>query len=362
MPRLFTLVPSFVLAVILPVILAVVSTAAPALADTSAAPLERFVYGNPAAPTPAPVSGGLLLNGGGARNAKALRWFFEKAGRGHIVILSASFGKDTAAEFMRHPQGPVSVELLIFHARAQSSDRAVLAALAHADGIFISGGDQSRYVNFWRGTEVARLLDAHVAAGKPLGGTSAGLAILGEKLYGAMDDGSVTSKEALAAPFSPAITIEGDFLHLPQLQGVLTDSHFKERDRLGRLLAFLAKAQQDRPDNAAAMIGLGIDEDTALAVEPDGTARVHAETAGGTVWIVDGTALRRSSPPGSALKAGPIKVTIADAGSRIHLPSGKVDQPRAVQQYQAADGTLSRLSTAASMAASRNGLASSASP
>jgi beta-aspartyl-peptidase (threonine type) len=90
----------------------------------------------------------------------------------------------------------------------------VLAALKRADGIFIAGGDQSNYVRYWRGTPVGELLDAHVAAGKPLAGTSAGLAMLGEKLYGAMDGGSITSPEAMADPFGPANTIESDFLHL----------------------------------------------------------------------------------------------------------------------------------------------------
>lgn len=347
MPRLFAFVLSLVL------------TIAPALAAEPEAPLERHVYGDPAVPREGAVSGGLLLNGGGARNPQALRWFFEKAGRGHIVILSASFGKDTAQEFMRHPQGPLSVEVLIFHARAQAADPAVLASIARADGIFISGGDQSRYVNFWRGTEVARLLDAHVAAGKPLGGTSAGLAMLGEKLYGAMDDGSVTSKEALAQPFGPANTIEGDFLHLPLLKGVITDSHFKERDRLGRLFAFLAKAQADRSDKAPAMIGLGIDEDTALVVEPDGSARILAQTADGLVWpdgfvwIVDGTALRGLDPKMAPLVAGPVKVTLADANSRIHLPSGRVERPREVQVYRASEGTLDRLPTKSSRSAKR---------
>ena len=324
---------------VLAILLSLFLIATPVLAAEPEAPLVREVHGDLAAPTPGPVSGGLLLNGGGKRNAQALRWFFEKAGRGHIVILSASYGQEAAAEFMRHPQGPASVELLIFHARSPSADPAVLASIARADGIFISGGDQADYVNFWRGTEVARLLDAHVAAGKPLGGTSAGLAMLGEKLYGSMDGGSQNSPDALADPFGPANTIEGDFLHLPLLQGVLTDSHFKERDRLGRLLAFLAKAQHGRSAKSRAMIGLGIDEDTALVVEPDGSARIHAEAADGYVWIVDGTALRQAAP-NAPLDAPQVNVTIADAASRISLPSGRVKRPHARRVYRAAGGKL----------------------
>ena len=119
----------------------------------------------------------------------------------------------------------------------------MLRSLKRADGIFLAGGDQSRYVRYWRGTPVAAALDAHVRAGKPLGGTSAGLAMQGEYLYGAMDGGSQISPRALADPLGPDNTIEADFLHLALLQGVITDTHFSERNRLGRLIAFVAKAE-----------------------------------------------------------------------------------------------------------------------
>src|SRR5690606_14401769 len=119
-----------------------------------------------------------------------------------------------------------SVETFVFSGRDAASDPAVLRALGRADGIFIAGGDQSNYVRYWKDTPVAAALDAHVRAGKPLGGTSAGLAMLGEFLYGAMDGGSQTSPPALADPLGAANTIERDFLHIDLLKGVLTDTHF----------------------------------------------------------------------------------------------------------------------------------------
>ncbi|MBP6435266.1 MAG: cyanophycinase, partial [Sphingorhabdus sp.] len=197
-------------------------------------PVEHYVFGKLGSDTPGPVSGGLLLMGGGDRNTDAMKWFFGKAGNGHIVVLSASYGKEIGEEFYHDLGGIRSVEIFVMHARSQSTDRRILERLRKADGIFIAGGDQSRYVRYWRGTPVAEILNAHVASGKPLAGTSAGLAMLGEKLYGAMDDGSLKSPEALADPMGPANTIEGDFLNLTLLKGVVTDTHFKERNRLGR--------------------------------------------------------------------------------------------------------------------------------
>lgn len=312
----------------------------PALAEkVKEKAVEHYVQGRLNTPTPGPVSGGLLLMGGGDRNVDSMKWFFGKAGNGHIVIISASYGEAVAKEFYHEIGGIQSAEVFVFHARSQAYDRKILDRLRKADGIFIAGGDQARYVRYWRGTPVAEILDAHVAAGKPLAGTSAGLAMQGEKLYGAMDDGSIKSPEALADPLGPANTIEGDFLHLALLKGIVTDTHFKERDRLGRLFAFVAKAQVGRDPAAPAMLGLGVDESAALAVEPDGTGRIYATAPDGYAWVVDGAGLR-SVTPGRPLDAPRVTVTGVGPGSVIHLPSGRVDRPVFVRTYAARAGQV----------------------
>lgn len=300
---------------------------------------EHYVFGKRNSPTPGPVSGGLLLMGGGDRNVDAMKWFFAKAGNGHIVVISASYGQEIGEEFYKEIGGIQSAEIFVFHARSQAYDKKILDRLRKADGIFIAGGDQARYVRYWRGTPVAEILDAHVAAGKPLAGTSAGLAMQGEKLYGAMDDGSIKSPQALADPLGPANTIEGDFLHLALLKGIVTDTHFKERERLGRLFTFVAKAQIGRDPALPAMLGLGVDESAALAVEPDGTGRIYATTPDGYAWVVDGAGLRNLTA-GRPLDAPRVKVTGVGPGSVIHLPSGRVDDPVFERNYAARAGEI----------------------
>lgn len=300
---------------------------------------EHYVFGKRNSPTPGPVSGGLLLMGGGDRNVDAMKWFFAKAGNGHIVVISASYGQEIGEEFYKEIGGIQSAEIFVFHARSQAYDKKILDRLRKADGIFIAGGDQARYVRYWRGTPVAEILDAHVAAGKPLAGTSAGLAMQGEKLYGAMDDGSIKSLQALADPLGPANTIEGDFLHLALLKGIVTDTHFKERERLGRLFAFVAKAQIGRDPALPAMLGLGVDESAALAVEPDGTGRIYATAPDGYAWVVDGAGLRNVTA-GRPLDAPRVKVTGVGPGSVIHLPSGRVDDPVFERNYSARAGEI----------------------
>ena len=181
---------------------------------------DYFVAGDPSLPRARHTQFALALMGGGGRVDAAFRAIAANAGGGHIVVLRAvdddSFDADDGdygISFTTH-WGPVaSAQTIVFHNREASSDPRVLAALQGADGIFIAGGDQSNYIRYWKGTPVQEALNEHVRAGRPIGGSSAGLAILGHYSYTAMDGGSMESKVALPDPFSPGVTLESDFMH-----------------------------------------------------------------------------------------------------------------------------------------------------
>ncbi len=299
---------------------------------------RHFVDGNTRSKTPGPVSGGLLLMGGGDGNYPALRWFVAKAGHGHVVVLRASETTDVADDFFWGAGNVASVETFVFDARSESDEPRMLDSLARADGIFIAGGDQARYVRFWKGTPVARALDAHVQAGKPLGGTSAGLAMLGQYLYGAMDNGSVSAAEALADPLGPAVTIETDFLHLALLKGVITDTHVEVRHRLGRLFAFLVKAETLGGPQAPVR-GLGVDEAAAVAVESDGTARVFATNRSAVASLVQG-GIEDVQVAGRPLTVRRIHVTGIGVESRLDLIHNTVERPAFERDYTIEAGHL----------------------
>ena len=303
-----------------------------------AADAGHYLLGDTAAKTPGKTSPGLLLMGGGDRNFDALRWFMKKAGNGHIVVLRASQAGEIGEEFFNEVGGIKSVETFVFNDREASTDPKILAALKRADGIFLAGGDQSRYVRYWRGTPVGAALDAHVRAGKPLGGTSAGLAMQGEYLYGAMDGGSQISPRALADPLGADNTIETDFLHIAALKGVITDTHFSERNRLGRLIAFVAKgeAMAGHP-----LIGLGVDEDAAVAVEGDGSARVYATSPMAGATVVKGGFAKQVED--EAMNLDRVETVGAGPDSVLHLPSGRVDKPVFQRQYAVRDGVLTAM-------------------
>lgn len=218
---------------------------------------------------------GVALMGGGSDLDEAFRWLCAKANGGDFLIVRAHGG----ADYNPYVNGLCktnSVATLIIPSRKTAQEPRVAEIIGQAEAIFIAGGDQSRYVNFWKGTPVEDAINAHVAAGKPIGGTSAGLAVLGQFVYGCLedkpDDPDLTSREVLADPYIKRVTLVSDFLKVPGLENILTDSHFAKRDRMGRSLGFLARIVQDGWSKTPREIA--IDEKSALLVEASGRAQV----------------------------------------------------------------------------------------
>lgn len=294
-----------------------------------------YSAGKPEAPTSDETSFGLMLIGGADWSPEAWRWFARKAGGGHLVILRASQDGSDGEWLMSKIGGITSVETLVFRDRASAFDPEVARILSRADGIFIAGGDQSKYVEFWKDTPVATALNVHVRDGRPIGGTSAGLAILGGIAYGALGKTAVDSEAALTAPMAPDVTLVRDFLEMPFLNKVITDTHFAERDRLGRLVAFVGQA---RGSGDTEVVGLGIDEDTALCIEADGTGRLYT-TSDGQAWLVQPT-----SPPSFANDGAwnwpDLKLTVIGPDSTIDLPRLTVSDPALETTLRVSNGTL----------------------
>lgn len=230
---------------------------------------DYYLTGN-AGDVTTPTSPGLLLQGGGADVDVAFEWLIEQSGGGDIIVIRTS-GEDGYNDYI-YNLGPVdSVETYVFHWRAAADNETIYAKLMTAEAVFIAGGDQYDYILKWKGTRLEDALHDLLAQGVPIGGTSAGLAILGDVAFSAQR-GTVYSDEALANPYNRYMTFEADFLNIPLLDEVITDSHFAERDRMGRLVAFVARLMQDGLTTQAR--GVGLDEQTAVLLEGDGSAQV----------------------------------------------------------------------------------------
>jgi len=254
---------------------------------------------------------GFALMGGGARQDAAFRFLCERANDGDFLILRADTEDDYAKQVNEEIKAlcPLnSVATIVFSSREDSDDKKIIEIIEHAQTIFIAGGDQSNYVRFWQDTPVQDALNRHIAAGKPLGGSSAGLAILGEFSFSSMID-TIHSPEALADSYGNKVTLARDFLHIPLLAGTITDTHFAKRDRMGRLVVFLARILQDGWTNHVRAIA--VEENAAVLLEADGSAKV----------VGDGPAyfLQASRAPAMCHAKTPLRM----AGISVHrTPAG----------------------------------------
>jgi len=289
----------------------------------------------------------LVLMGGGPDVDQAFRWMIRKAGikqgtGGRFVVLRAN-GTDAYNPYIYYSgpdlrtngsstrnwvggaaMGLSSVETLVVPSRSAADHPFVNAVVRNADAVFIAGGDQSQYVRFWKGTALDRSLNALLSQNVPVGGTSAGLAILGEYKFAALL-GTIDSTAALADPFDPRITIDSapnvagkSFLTPAPLLGVLTDSHFDKRKRMGRLIAFLSRlggsdgvgcaGVQPAGDNDAMEFvrGIGISEQAALLIEGTGDGHDFLARRIKNPWIDGEGAVYFVRPlvPPSGCKAG----------------------------------------------------------
>lgn len=230
---------------------------------------QAFIVGNPADAQPAPtLSPGLVLMGGGTDVDAAFQWMCQRAGGGDFVVIRTT-GTDAYNPYIQDlcPQMD-SVETIIITTVTGANSAYVSSHIQNAEALWIAGGDQSTYVNLWRNTAVQTgvnfLINSKLA---PVGGTSAGLAVLSQFIYtGAL--GSVTSSQALANPFHRYVTIDRDLFQQPLGVNKLYDSHFVTRDRMGRSLTFLARIVNNGWSTQPR--GIGVDEETALLVLPNG--------------------------------------------------------------------------------------------
>jgi cyanophycinase len=225
---------------------------------------------------------GWIIPIGGAENKENDRHILERfvrcsGGRDAdiVVIPTASRLHETGPRYEKlfREIGAARVEVMDFDTRRDCREPGRLQRLEQATGIFFTGGNQLRLTTLLGGTPVAKLVRSSNASGVTVGGTSAGASILSEHMIAFGDEGS--SVVSGSVRLAPGLGLTNRFI---------IDQHFRQRDRLGRLLTALAY-------NPFA-VGIGLDEDTAAFIGPDET--VEVEGSGG-VTIVDAADVSYSS-------------------------------------------------------------------
>jgi cyanophycinase len=217
---------------------------------------------------------GTLIIIGGAEDKQGdrliLREFVRRSGgvKAHIAVMTAATGypREVGDEYtdIFEKLGAESVKVVHTEDRKDSEREESLDIIAEATGIFFTGGDQLRIVEFIKDTSLDKAIHKRYQEGAVIGGTSAGAAM--------MPDQMIVSGASVSNPTLDAVSIGPGMGFLP---GILVDQHFAQRGRLGRLLAALVLEPAD--------IGLGIDEDTAIVVQDD-----EFEVIGsGSITVVD---------------------------------------------------------------------------
>lgn len=211
-----------------------------------------------------------------------------------VVIPTASRLNETGPRYEKlfRDLGAARVSVMDFDTRRDCQEPGRLQRLEEATGIFFTGGNQLRVTTLLGGTPVATVIRRRNAAGAAVGGTSAGASILSEHMIAFGDEGSSVISGSVR--LAPGLGLTNRFV---------IDQHFRQRDRLGRLITALAY-------NPFA-VGIGLDEDTAVFIGPDEILEVEGS---GGVTIVDATDAEFSSMD-SVSEGQPVCML----GLRVHI-------------------------------------------
>ncbi|WP_427157101.1 cyanophycinase [Aliinostoc sp. HNIBRCY26] len=203
-------------------------------------------------------------------DSQILREFVRRAGstRANIVIMTAAteLPRDVGENYIRvfERLGAEKVRIVDTETREDAASSTALEAIAKATGIFFTGGDQARITSILKDTELDRAIHQRYGEGIVIGGTSAGAAVMPDKMI--VEGDSETNPRPEIVDMGPGLGF---------LPGVVIDQHFSERGRLGRLITALVREP--------AVLGFGIDENTAMVVT-DSQIEIIGQ---GSVTVVD---------------------------------------------------------------------------
>ena len=274
-----------------------------------------------AAPTRA-TRGTLLIVGGGSQPDDLVKHFVDLAGgpgKARIAILpmATSSAAEAGAEKEAQLDSLGADSFVLNFNRAHADDDSLVRQIRTATGIWFPGGDQSLLTAAIGGSAVLRAIHERYDAGAVVGGTSAGAAVMsdsmitGNQFYpgiaGAVDSSSFSRIGRHAIEIVPGL----GFVH-----NAIVDQHFIRRQRGNRLISVVL----ERPT----LLGVGIDEGTAVEVTPDGKWVVLGRSA---VMILDARRARTTSAEAPVLGATDVKLSLLPAGSTYDPRTGEASLP-----------------------------------
>ncbi len=267
-------------------------------------------------------NGKLLLIGGGVENItsttswnyEAFNWAVAQSTNKKVAIIH--YETTTTSEFENYfinSCGATAVKSFIVNSLGANS-ATLVDEISGYDVFYFRGGDQWQYYDLWKGKLIENAIHSKFNSGGVICGTSAGLAILSGTLFTAQS-GECYSNAAIKNTNLITIKLKNDFLEM--MPGFIFDSHFTNRGRMGRLVSFMANWKNKTGET---LVGIGVDEITALAINPDGNSTAYGA---GTVSVYR---LKENSnfATGTVLAIDSLEVAQLSHGKSINLNNFEV--------------------------------------
>lgn len=270
-----------------------------------------------------PLGPGLLLAGGGANVDVAFQWQSTLIQGGDIVVLHGGDDPqigDYLDYLFANIGGADSVQTVELPPDSPAVQEPwVLWTIEHAEAVLIVGAEPSAL--FWKDTPIEAAIMHAWDRGAVIGGVDAGLSVVGEFSFpSSFVDGEapLSSAEALADPYVPSLVLQRDYLSFEPLERVVLEARFANEDRMGRLLALAARVLEDNWSKD--IVGLGIDEDTAMVIGPDGVGKVYGN---GHVYSFRADKRADTCDPQTPLSFGPLMMYRLAAGDTATWPNAE---------------------------------------
>jgi len=266
-------------------------------------------------PLPGPV---YTLGGGGTDVDEAIQWMINQvrgctncATKVNVVVIR-TFGDDSYNRPIYRMKGVASVETLLVTNRIDANKSVIADKVRNAEVVFFAGGDQCQYIRILNNTKVMAAIQSVYTRGGGIGGTSAGAMIQSDYIYDACLD-SVESGNALQDPYRN-ISFTYNLFRWRNLEGTIIDTHLDKRERMGRLMAFIARLLRNGVSKS--VLGVAVSEDTSIVVDRNGLARVMGR---GSAYFVLGDHRPEVCEPRTPLTFSNYKIWRVRSGDTFNL-------------------------------------------